>query len=154
MNTTNTQLELFTSVPFVDEVEEFNQLMNKPNNYEPTMNPQSPKKKNGSLYTTLYWRNLRNIEKRVNRETSLAFWTLCVTLLMFPWGTELCYMVLRIKFGQPIKKFKDRTYQKLAQAKRRLNKQSNKGPRSRANHAIMKGLVVGILFTAHQTKRS
>jgi len=31
------QLELFTSVPFVDEVEEFNSLMNKPNNYEPTI---------------------------------------------------------------------------------------------------------------------
>ena len=31
------QLELFTSVPFVDEVEEFNDLMNKPNNYEPTV---------------------------------------------------------------------------------------------------------------------
>jgi len=31
------QLELFTKVPFVDEVEEFNQLMNKPNNYEPTI---------------------------------------------------------------------------------------------------------------------
>ena len=33
----STQLELFTQVPFVDEVEEFNQLMNKPNNYEPTI---------------------------------------------------------------------------------------------------------------------
>lgn len=31
------QLELFTKVPFVDEVEEFNELMNKPNNYEPTI---------------------------------------------------------------------------------------------------------------------
>ncbi len=31
------QLELFTKVPFVDEVEEFNDLMNKPNNYEPTI---------------------------------------------------------------------------------------------------------------------
>ena len=31
----NKQLELFTKVPFVDEVEEFNDLMNKPNNYEP-----------------------------------------------------------------------------------------------------------------------
>lgn len=29
------QLELFKNVPFVDEVEEFNSLMNKPNNYEP-----------------------------------------------------------------------------------------------------------------------
>jgi len=31
------QLELFAKVPFVDEVEEFNALMNKPNNYEPTI---------------------------------------------------------------------------------------------------------------------
>jgi len=31
------QLELFKDVPFVDEVEEFNALMNKPNNYEPTV---------------------------------------------------------------------------------------------------------------------
>ena len=31
------QLELFAKVPFVDEVEEFNDLMNKPNNYEPTI---------------------------------------------------------------------------------------------------------------------
>jgi predicted HAD superfamily Cof-like phosphohydrolase len=37
----NGQLELFNSVPFVDEVEEFNDLMNKPNNYEPTI----PKRK-------------------------------------------------------------------------------------------------------------
>ena len=33
------QLKLF-SVPFVDEVEEFNTLMNKPNNYEPTIPEQ------------------------------------------------------------------------------------------------------------------
>jgi predicted HAD superfamily Cof-like phosphohydrolase len=33
----NEQLELFTKVPFVDEVEDFNALMNKPNNYEPTI---------------------------------------------------------------------------------------------------------------------
>ncbi len=31
------QLVLFKEVPFVDEVEEFNDLMNKPNNYEPTI---------------------------------------------------------------------------------------------------------------------
>ena len=31
------QLELFLEVPFVTEVEEFNALMNKPNNYEPTI---------------------------------------------------------------------------------------------------------------------
>jgi len=31
------QLELFSEVPFVTEVEEFNTLMNKPNNYEPTI---------------------------------------------------------------------------------------------------------------------
>ena len=31
------QLVLFKDIPFVDEVEEFNLLMNKPNNYEPTI---------------------------------------------------------------------------------------------------------------------
>ena len=31
------QLALFKDIPFVDEVEEFNSLMNKPNNYEPTI---------------------------------------------------------------------------------------------------------------------
>ena len=31
------QLVLFEDIPFVDEVEEFNSLMNKPNNYEPTI---------------------------------------------------------------------------------------------------------------------
>ena len=31
------QLVLFKDIPFVDEVEEFNSLMNKPNNYEPTI---------------------------------------------------------------------------------------------------------------------
>jgi predicted HAD superfamily Cof-like phosphohydrolase len=31
------QLVLFKEVPFVDEVETFNDLMNKPNNYEPTI---------------------------------------------------------------------------------------------------------------------
>ena len=31
------QLVLFKDIPFVDEVEEFNDLMNKPNNYEPTI---------------------------------------------------------------------------------------------------------------------
>ena len=31
------QLVLFKDIPFVDEVEEFNTLMNKPNNYEPTI---------------------------------------------------------------------------------------------------------------------
>ena len=32
-----TELEMPTIVPFVSEVEEFNDLMNKPNNYEPTI---------------------------------------------------------------------------------------------------------------------
>ena len=31
------QLSLFTDVPFVDEVEEFNDLINKPNNYATTI---------------------------------------------------------------------------------------------------------------------
>ena len=43
----------YWNVPFVDEVQEFNDMMGKPNNYEPTVG----KKKNGSLYMILFLKN-------------------------------------------------------------------------------------------------
>jgi hypothetical protein len=143
------QLVLFKDIPFVDEVEEFNSLMNKPNNYEPTI----PEKKNGSLYTTSYWKNLRNIEKRVNEATSLKFWMLCVTLLMFPLGTVLCYMVLRIKFGQPIKRYKHQTYQKLAQLKKKQKQQWSLELGNKGKPVTMKSVVINILFTDRVTEK-
>lgn len=51
------------SVPFLDEVEEFNAVMGKPNNYEPVI----PERKNGNLYTISSLKNLKNIEKLAKR---------------------------------------------------------------------------------------
>jgi hypothetical protein len=136
-------------VPFVDEVEEFNDLMNKPNNYEPTI----PEKKNGNLYTTSSWKNLRNIEKHVNEVTSLKFWMLCVILLMFPLGTVLCYMALKIKFGQPIKRYKHQTYQKLAQLKKKPKQLSNNAPEEQGEPCHYEKLVISILFTDRVTEK-
>ena len=136
-------------VPFVSEVEEFNALMNKPNNYEPTI----PEKRNGSLYTNSSWKNLRNIEKHVNEVTSLKFWTRCATLLMFPWGMELCYMVLKIKFGRPIVRCKLQTYQRLAQLRKKQKGQWNLDLGNKGRRATMKSVVINILYTDHVTRR-
>ena len=56
------QLELFKkeklspkywNVPFVDEVQEFNDTFGKPNNYKPMIG----EKKNGNLYMILFLKN-------------------------------------------------------------------------------------------------
>ena len=43
----------YWNVPFVNEVEEFNETFGKPNNYEPTI----PEKKNGCLSMILFKKN-------------------------------------------------------------------------------------------------
>ena len=88
-----------TDVPFVNEVEEFNATMGKPNNYEPTI----PEKKSGNLFMISSLKNLRSTNMPVKQVILLRFLMLYVTLPMYRWVTELCYMVLRIKYGQHIK---------------------------------------------------
>jgi hypothetical protein len=73
-------------IPFVSEVEDFNSLMNKPNNYEPQFQKIE---QSGNLFITSFLKNLKNINMLVKPETSLRFWMRCVTLLTFPW--ERCY---------------------------------------------------------------
>jgi hypothetical protein len=111
------QLELFSKadVPFVNEVEIFNRTFGKPNNYEPTI----PEKKSGNSYTTLYLKNWKNIDRLAKTETSWKFWMLFVILLTLPLATPLCYMVLRIRYGQPIKKYKQVICQNLVQLKKK-----------------------------------
>ena len=70
----------------------------------------------------------------------LKFLMLCVTSRMFPWGTGLCYMVLRIKYGPLIKKYKPRILAKLAQVKRKHKIPLEYGPLSKKNRATMKRL--------------
>jgi hypothetical protein len=98
-------------VPFVSEVEEFNALMNKPNNYEPTI----PKEKGEWMFVyNFILEELEEYKQACETEISLRFLMLCVILLMFPLGTVLCYMVLKIKFGKHTKKSKHLISQRLA----------------------------------------
>ena len=103
-------------VPFVDEVETFNNTFGKTNNYEPVI-PEY--KKSGNLSMILSSKNSKNIEKLAKEGTLWKFWTLCATLLMFPLGTVLCYMALKIRYGQHIKRYKLLICQKLVQLKKR-----------------------------------
>jgi hypothetical protein len=107
-----------SKVPFIDEVEEFNSLMNKPNNYEPTI----PEKKE--------WEFVYNFVLE-----------------------ELEEYRVRIKFGQPIKKYKPLTYLRLAKLKMRHEKRLRKDPKSKVNPATMKWSVISILYTARVTGR-
>jgi hypothetical protein len=86
-------------------------------------------------------------------ETSLRFWTLCVTLLMFPLGTVLCFMALRIKFGPLIWKCRRRIYQKLALHKKRHKRLLKHVPKNKARHVTMNKLLVSMLYIVAETVR-
>ena len=136
-------------VPFVSEVEEFNHTMGK----QTIMSQQYPKKRNGSLYTTSSLKNLKNIKKPVKRETLLKFLMLYVTLPTFRWVTALCYMVLRIKYGQRIKKYKRQICQKLVLAKKRHKRPLGYVLKSKRKHVTMKRLETIILSIEHVIKK-
>ena len=118
------------------------------------MNQQYQKKKSGSSFTTSYSRNLKNIEKLAKKETSWKFWTLCAILLMCPLGTVLCYMALKIRYGQLIKKYKQAICQKLAPLKRKPWIPSAYEVRNKVRPAILRNLRKdGILSIDHETKK-
>ena len=118
------------------------------------MSQQYPKKKSGNLYTISSLKNLKNIEKLANEATLWKFWTLCATLLMFPLGTVLCYMALRARYGQPIKKYKQVICQKLVKLKKRPYKPSANEVRNKVRPAILKNLRKdGTLYIEQETER-
>ena len=79
-------------VPFVSQVEEFNETFNKPNNYVPTI----PEEKEWKFVYDFILEELEEYREACERGELWRFWTLCATLLMFPLGTVLCYMALRL----------------------------------------------------------
>src|SRR5210317_2028143 len=104
------------------------------------MNQLFQKKKNGSLYMISYQKNLKNIEKLAKGATLWRFWTLCATLLMFPLGTVLCYMALRIRYGRHIKRYKLVIYRKLAQLKKKPYLPSAREVRNKVRPVILRRL--------------
>ena len=132
-------------VPFVDEVETFNKTFGKPNNYEPTI----PEKKEVAIRLRLHSRRTtKNIEKLAKGATLWKFWMLCATLLTFPLGTVLCYMALKIRYGQHIRKYKQVICQKLAILKKKPYRPSAKELRNKVRPVILRNLRKdGILST-------
>src|SRR6056300_2031105 len=104
------------------------------------MYPQSQKRKNGSLSMISFKKNSKNIEKLAKGATLWKFWTLCATLLMFPLGTVLCYMALRARYGQHIKKYKQVICQKLVQLKKKPYRPSAKELRNKVRPVILRKL--------------
>src|SRR5210317_1391845 len=104
------------------------------------MNRLSQKKKNGSSSMTSFKKNSKNIEKLAKEETLWKFWMLCATLLMFPLGTVLCYMALKIRYGQHIKRYKLVICQKLVKLKKKPYRVSAKELRSKVRPVILKKL--------------
>jgi hypothetical protein len=136
-------------VPFVSEVEEFNALMNKPNNYEPTI----PAESEWDFVYKFVLEELEEYKHACEKETSLKFWMRCVTLLMYPLGTVLCFMVLRIKFGPLIWKYRRRIFQKLVLHKKRHKILLKYVPKNKANLVTMNRLVTSMLYIVAETEK-
>src|SRR6056300_1176064 len=118
------------------------------------MNLPSLKKKSGNSFTTSFSKNSKNIEKLAKTEISWKFWMLCATLLMFPLGTVLCYMALRIRYGPHIKKYKQVICQKLVQLKKKPYLPSAKELRNKVRPVILRRLRKdGILSTVPETEK-
>ena len=114
------------------------------------MNQKYQKKKNGNSYMTLYLKNWKNIDKLAKTETSWKFWMLCVILLTFPLGTVLCYMVLRIRYGQHIKKYKEAICQSLVALKKKPWKLSPSALKNKLSHVTTKK--VGDRYVVYRTR--
>ena len=121
-------------VQFVNEVEIFNATFGKPT----TMSQQSQKRKKRISSTTFVSKKSQNIKKLAETETSWKFWMLFAILLMLPWGMPLCYMALKIRFGQRIKKSRRQTCLSLAKLKKKQHKLSLKELRSKVRNVILK----------------
>ena len=140
------QLSLFPegSVPFVNEVETFNRTFGKPNNYEPTI----PEEKEWKFVYDFILEELEEYREACeNGDIVEVLDALCI-LLMFPLGTVLCYMVLKIRYGPHIKKYKQVICQKLVKLKQKPYLPSAKEVRNKVRPVIMRRLRKdGILST-------
>jgi len=143
------QLVLFKDIPFVDEVEEFNDLMNKPNNYEPII----PERKEWEFVYNFVLEELEEYREACERGDIVEVLDALCDITYVSLGMELCYMVLRIKFGQPIKRCKPQTYQRLALLKLKQKKQWSLELGNKGKHATMKSVVINILYTDRVIRR-
>ena len=119
-------------VPFVDEVEEFNAVMGKPNNYEPTI----PERKEWEFVYNFVLEELEEYREACERGDIVEVLDALCDITYVAVGN--CYMALRIRYGQHIKRFKRQIYLKLVKQKKKLKQQSIKEASNRMKRVITK----------------
>jgi hypothetical protein len=141
--------KITNTVPFVDEVEEFNDLMNKPNNYEPTI----PEKKEWEFVYNFILEELEEYREACERGDIVEVLDALCDITYVATGNGTMLHGLKIKFGPHIKKFKHQIYQKLAQLKKKPKQLWNNAPKSKVKPATIKKSVISILFTDRVTEK-
>lgn len=106
-------------VPFVDEVEEFNATMGKPNNYEPII----PEEKEWKFVYNFILEELEEYRETCEKGDIVEVLDALCDITYVSLVTVLCYIALKIRYGQHIKKYKRLICLKHARLKKRLNKQ-------------------------------
>jgi hypothetical protein len=121
------QLVLFKDVPFVDEVEEFNSLMNKPNNYEPTI----PEKKEWEFVYNFVLEELEEYREACERGDIVEVLDALCDITYVSLGNGAMLHGLQLK--------------------KRPKRLSNSAPKNKVRPVTMKKLVISILFIDHRT---
>ena len=143
------QLVLFKDIPFVDEVEEFNSLMNKPNNYEPTI----PEKKEWEFVYNFVLEELEEYREACERGDIVEILDALCDIAYVSLGNGTMLHGLKDKFGQPIKRCKLQTYQRLARLRKKQKGRWSSDLGNKGKHATMKSVVINILYTDHVIRR-
>ena len=110
-------------------------------------------KLNGCLFTTSFSKNLKSTKLPVKQVILLRYLMLYVTLPTSRLVTELCFMVLKINYGMPIKKYKRRICLKLAQVKKKHKKRLKFVPKSKMNRVTTRRLENILLSIDHVIKK-
>jgi len=148
-NEDNNEVFYAPSVPFVDEVEIFNDTFGKPNNYVPNI----PEKKDWQFVYDFILEELEEYKAACEAGDIVEVLDALCDIAYVSLGNGTIYMGLKIKYGQRIKKYKGRICQRLVQAKRKHRKQWKLEQLSKRNRVTTKGLVLLMLSIEHVIKK-
>tara|TARA_B100000925_G_scaffold92682_1_gene67334 strand:+ start:414 stop:764 length:351 start_codon:yes stop_codon:yes gene_type:complete len=113
------QLSLFPEdnyVPFVSEVEQFNELMNKPNNYEPTI----PGKKDWQFVIDFVKEELEEYEQACKNGDIVEILDALCDIAYVSIGNGTMLHGLKDKIWPAYQEVQDQIYQKLVNLKKKL----------------------------------
>jgi len=152
----NKQLSLFPEldsqkvdayVPFVSEVEQFNETFGKPNNYVPNI----PEKKDWQFVYDFILEELEEYKAACEAGDIVEVLDALCDIAYVSLGNGT--MLHGLRYGQRILKYKGRICQRLVQAKRKHKKLWNLEQLSKRNRVTTKGLEMLMLSIEHVIKK-